>query len=288
MLSDWLPHFQEKVSQTIEEYFNTRYSSEEGIEGRFHEALRYAVEWGGKRLRTILAAISYEYFSKKTGDEILPVLIGIELIHAYTLVHDDLPCMDNDEIRRGKPSVWKAYGETMAVLVGDALQTMGIELLTDLSDIRIIREITHAMNDLGVVGGQVRDTLLQHDTLTLLELLRLHDEKTGGFIAASLVIGTYAASAEEKDIATMRQFGLLLGRAFQIRDDILDVEWDAVTLGKKTGKDAQQHKWIVTLIGLEASKKLLADLEREIYILIADMADERFHDIVEFVVYRSV
>ncbi len=103
--------------------------------------------------------------------------------------------MDNDEIRRGKPTVWKAYGETMAVLVGDALQTMGIELLADSGDIRIVREITHALGDMGVVRGQVRDTMIRHDTLSLEELLRIHDEKTGIFIAASLVIGAYAARA---------------------------------------------------------------------------------------------
>ena len=116
-------------------------------------------------------------------------LIGVEYIHAFTLVHDDLPCMDHDETRRGKPTVWKAYGETMAVLVGDTLQTMGFELLSRSGDPMVVTEIARALGDLGVARGQVRDTLLRHDTLTLDELLRLHDEKTGGFIASCLVIG---------------------------------------------------------------------------------------------------
>jgi farnesyl diphosphate synthase len=111
-------------------------------------------------------------------DTLLRACIGIECIHAYTLVHDDLPCMDNDELRRGKSTVWKKYGETMAVLVGDTLQTIGFELLSESGDIRIISEIARALGDMGVARGQVRDTFLRHDTLSLDELLRLHDEKT--------------------------------------------------------------------------------------------------------------
>lgn len=172
----------------------------------------------------------------------LPSFIGIEFIHAYTLVHDDLPCMDNDEIRRGKPTVWKKYGETMAILVGDGLQAMGIELLAEAGDLRIIQEITRAMGDMGVVRGQVRDTMIRHDTLSLDELLRIHDEKTGIFIAASLVIGAYAARASDETINQMREFGMLLGRAFQIQDDILDVEGNANEVGKKVGKDVEIGK----------------------------------------------
>lgn len=168
--------------------------------------------------------MTYEFLSGKASDIILSSAIGIELIHAYTLVHDDLPCMDNDTLRRGKPTVWKKYGETMAILVGDTLQTTGIELLSETGDIRVVREITRSMGDLGVVRGQVRDTFLRHDTLALEELLRIHDEKTGVFIAASLVIGGYLAKASEEIIDKLRSFGMLLGRAFQIRDDILDYE----------------------------------------------------------------
>ncbi len=111
-------------------------------------------------------------------------------MHCYTLVHDDLPCMDNDELRRGKPTVWKMYGESMALLVGDTLQTMSFELLGSLENPKVITELARALGDMGVARGQVRDTFLRHDTLIPDELLRIHDEKTGVFIAASLVIGT--------------------------------------------------------------------------------------------------
>lgn len=133
--------------------------------------------------------LAYENIKKeKFPDHLLRACLGIECIHAFTLVHDDLPCMDNDELRRGHPTVWKKYGETMAVLVGDTLQTLGFELLAEAGDIRIISEIARALGDMGVARGQVRDTFLRHDELSLDELLRLHDEKTGGFIAVSLVI----------------------------------------------------------------------------------------------------
>ncbi len=176
----------------------------------------------------------------------------------------------------------------MAVLVGDALQTMGIELLADSGDIRIVREITHALGDMGVVRGQVRDTMIRHDTLSLEELLRIHDEKTGIFIAASLVIGAYAARAWDAEVTQMREFGMLLGRAFQIQDDILDVEGNASEVGKKVGKDVEIGKWIVALVGLEAAKKLLADLEKSMLAMVEHFDDEKFRDIVQFVVHRAI
>ena len=231
--------------------------------------------------------MTYEFLSGKTSDVILASAIGIEFIHAYTLVHDDLPCMDNDTLRRGKPTVWKQYGETRAVLVGDALQTTGIELLSDANDTRVIREITRAMGDLGVVRWQVRDTFLRHDTLKLDELFRIHDEKTGIFIAASLVIGGYLAKASDEIIDQLRSFGMLLGRAFQIRDDILDYEWIPDVVGKETGKDVARGKGIVALLGIKESKNILSSLERDMQSFFGIFSDEKFRDVVDCVVHRE-
>lgn len=128
---------------------------------------------------------------KKQGKEegsIDHIVIGLELIHCYTLVHDDLPCLDNDEYRRGKLTVWKAYSEPMALLVGDALQTLGFECLATSGSAELVREVAHALGDMGVVRGQVRDSLCYQTDLTLDELMRLHDEKTGVFIVVSLII----------------------------------------------------------------------------------------------------
>lgn len=286
MIYSWLPHYQGRIEQSIHLFFETRYGTSDGVEKKFEEALRYAVEGGGKRLRTVLTLLAYEFLSGQDSESITKNVIGIELIHAYTLVHDDLPCMDNDILRRGKPTVWKEYGETMAVLVGDSLQTTGIEILSETNDIRIVREITRAMGDLGVVRGQVRDTFLRQNSLTLSELLRIHDEKTGVFIAASLVIGGYLAQASEEKLAQLRAFGMLLGRAFQVRDDILDYEGNPDIVGKETGKDVALGKGIVALVGIEKSKTILSDLENDMQPFLDIFSDEKFHDVVNFVVHR--
>ncbi len=287
-LQNWLPVYQKQVNDAIEQFFATRYRVSEWIEKTFESALRYAVEWGGKRLRPILGILASEHISKHpiTENEI-SLLIGIEFIHCFTLVHDDLPCMDNDEYRRWKPTVWKEYGETMAVLVWDTLQSIGFELLARSGKSEIVTEIARAIGDLGVARGQVRDTFLADHPLSRDELMRLHDEKTGGFIASSLVAWWLLADASEEKIVLLRKFGFLLGRAFQIRDDILDHEWDALIMGKKVGKDLEAGKGIIACIGIEEAKKTLQNLESEMKEIVAWWGDERFCDIVEYVVRRE-
>ena len=194
--------------------------------------------------------------------------------------------MDNDEYRRGKLTVWKKYGEAMAVLIGDTLQTMGFELIAQSGNIAAVTEIARSMGDIGVARGQVRDTFLRHDSLSLEELLRIHDEKTGGFIASSLVIGALLAGASPEKIAAFRSFGILLGRAFQVKDDILDHDSDCATLGKEAGKDVALGKGIVSLVGIEQSREILAQLEQDMLALIDQFGDERLGDIVEYVVHR--
>lgn len=143
MLQEWYAAYKSNVDEAIEEYFIKRYAvSRSPEERRFEEALRYAVMTPGKRLRPILAMIAYEEFAEISGDRVLPYFIGLEMIHAYSLVHDDLPVIDNDELRRGQPTVWKKYDETTAILVGDALQIMGIECLAQSDNIKVIVEIS--------------------------------------------------------------------------------------------------------------------------------------------------
>lgn len=290
----WLIEYQNEINTSIERFFYTRYRNSLWVESDFEQALQYAVEWGGKRVRPILALLAYEYFWGKNTDKkytdrscILDCLIGLEYIHAYTLVHDDLPCMDNDEIRRGKPTVWKAYGETMAILVGDALQTMGFEALSSLWESRIILEIARALGDLGVVRGQARDTLLLQKNLTLDELLRLHDEKTGVFIASSLVIWAILGWADDREIEKIRSWWILLGRAFQIADDILDYEWDDTIVGKKTGKDVELGKWIVAILWIENTKKLLEKIEKELQDIEKSFSHKKFQEIQDFIIKRA-
>lgn len=209
------------------------------------------------------------------------------MIHCYTLVHDDLPSMDNDELRRGRPTVWKAYGEPMALLVGDSLQTVGFELLARAGDAHVIAEVARALGDMGVARGQVRDTFLRHDELSLDELLRIHDEKTGIFIAICLVCGAHLGGGDTTMIERLRSLGIYLGRAFQIQDDILDAEGTSDAVGKKTRKDASLGKGIVSLVGLSEAKRLLHTLEDDMLMITRDFTDSRFGDIVDFVVHRE-
>lgn len=291
----WYNQYQQYIEWSIKDFFDTRYTPSIGLEVTYEEALRYAVEWGWKRMRPILAMITFEYFAQvdttfwwtKKGIAMLKAIIWIEFMHCYTLVHDDLPCMDNDDMRRGKPTVWKKYWESMALLVWDSLQTMSFELLAGSDNMRVIQQIASALWDLWVARWQVRDTFLQHDHLTQTDLIRIHDEKTWIFIVAALVIGTILWWGNQEDENNMTKFGILLWRAFQIKDDILDVEGNIDEVWKKTGKDINVWKWIVSLIGLNESKAYLEELRVSLLQIISHIPDSRFWDIVDFVVMRK-
>lgn len=232
--------------------------------------------------------IAYESITQQEcPDSMVDGLIGIEFLHCYTLVHDDLPCMDNDILRRGKPTVWRQYWETMAVLVGDALQTMAFAQLSTLEDIRIIREVASATGDIGVVMGQVRDTLETQWSYSLDDIMRVHDEKTGGFIASCFVVGWYLGSADSIDIQKFRRLGMLLGRAFQVRDDILDYEGESSVLGKTIWKDQEQSKWLVSKYGIDATKKILSELGVQMDTILADFDNQKFADIKQYVMERE-
>jgi geranylgeranyl pyrophosphate synthase len=292
-IPSWIWTYQHEINRTLDEFFLQRYGNSSWIEAEFESAIRYAVEWWGKRIRPILALIAYEYFCDKylwtceiSRENVLRSIIGIELIHCFTLVHDDLPCMDNDELRRWKPTVWKVYGETMAVLVWDTLQTVGFECLAQSGNARAVLEIATALWDLGVARGQVRDTLSHQSDISVDELLRLHDEKTGVFIAHALVVWAIFGWAHVDDLPLLRKYGMQLGRAFQIQDDILDFEWDTSVVGKKIWKDAELWKWIVTKIGIDKTKELLKEIENELTSFIHLIGNERLLDIQRFVIKR--
>lgn len=289
MLQNWLPIYQDRVNEAISRYFTSTYlDNSSSLEIEFISALRHAVEWGGKRLRPILAMLAYEKITwEKCPENILDGLIGIEFMHCYTLVHDDLPCMDNDILRRGKPTVWKQYGETMAVLVGDTLQTTAFERLSTLGNIDVIRELATALGSQWVILGQVRDTLGDQSEYSIADIMRLHDEKTGGFIASCLVIGWLTWGATSTDLGEFRKFWILLGRAFQVRDDILDIEGESSHLGKTVWKDAEQQKWLIHMVGLWETKKILEDISEDLDILLKNWNNEKFQEVKEYVVTRQ-
>lgn len=218
------------------------------------QAMRYALLGGGKRFRATLA------FLGAYGEEELaiPAACAIEMVHAYSLIHDDLPCMDNDDFRRGKPSCHKAFGEAIALLAGDALLTKAFETVLELKNnpLSASLELAKAAGAAGMVGGQVMDLEAENKKLTPVELRILHAQKTGALITAALKMGALAAKRDNL-VASLTVYGDNIGLAFQITDDILDVEGKASILGKTPGKDVILNKsTYTTLFGLKKAKQL--------------------------------
>lgn len=221
----------------------------------------YALGESGKRIRPILAIAAYQAVSSRLEGHIQKFALALELIHSYSLVHDDLPAMDDDDLRRGKPSLHKAYDEATAILVGDGLQARAFELIADAPDlsaeqkVRMIKVLAQASGFEGMVGGQYIDIQAVNSDMTLDELRAMHELKTGALIRASLALGGIAANATENQLAALDDYGRHIGLAFQVVDDILDVEGDPETLGKTQGKDAEANKpTYVKLMGLDGAK----------------------------------
>lgn len=233
-----------------------------------HRAMRYAVLGAGKRLRPQLVYAAAAAFGE-TGPVLDPAACSVELIHAYSLIHDDLPAMDNDELRRGRPTCHVAFGEAMAILAGDALQAMAFELLArDALDppeptirIRMLQVLGAACGSAGMAGGQALDLAATGKPLGLTELERMHACKTGALIRASVRLGALAARCDDgAALAALDRYANAVGIAFQVRDDILDVEGDCDTLGKTVGKDAHQDKaTFPAILGMQEAR---AHLER--------------------------
>ena len=227
---------------------------------RLHQALRYACE-GGKHLRALMVYAAGETLGV-APEQLDAAACAVELIHAYSLVHDDLPGMDNDDLRRGRPTVHKAYDEATAILVGDALQTFAFEALanTDALDpaqkVQMIRALAHASGSLGMVGGQAVDMASENLTLTVAQLESLHGRKTGALILVTCQLAGIAAQAPEAVRHALERYGRCIGLAFQIQDDVLDQIADTATLGKTAGKDQAQNKsTFPSLLGLEQAQQ---------------------------------
>ena len=225
------------------------------------DAMRYAVLDGGKRLRPLLVLAACEAVDGNPHAA-LRAACAVELIHAYSLVHDDMPCMDNDVLRRGKPTVHVKFGEAQALLAGDALQALAFEFLTPDDDsvntamqARLCRMLAQASGFQGMAGGQAIDLASVGKPLTSDQLHEMHRLKTGALMQASVMMGASCAHVTQPVEQALRDYGAAVGLAFQVVDDILDVTSDAATLGKTVGKDAAQDKpTFVSLLGLQASK----------------------------------
>ncbi len=234
-----------------------------------HKAIRYSLLDGGKRIRPILTLSAYELVTNHYS-EIVPFACGIEMIHTYSLIHDDLPAMDNSDFRRGKPSSHKVFGEAIAILAGDALLTTAFGVMTDhsLSDavdpgalLRATKEIATAAGLQGMIGGQTIDIETQGMSFDLPLLEYIHTHKTGALIAGAIRAGAILGDADEECLEALTHYGRTIGLAFQITDDILDIEGSKKTLGKETGLDELSDKATYPkLIGLEESRRRAEEL----------------------------
>lgn len=235
-----------------------------------YDAMRYSLLAGGKRLRPILVIMACELFGGE-ADKVLPVACSIEMIHTYSLIHDDLPAMDNDDYRRGKLTNHKVYGEGFAILAGDALLNKAFEVLhQSLLDnptpefIKAAAYIGRAAGTEGMIGGQCIDLYFENKMVNIDTLNKMHEKKTGAMIKAPLVAGALIAGAKEEDIQKIERYGQLIGLAFQISDDILDVEGSTEKLGKQVGSDVSNNKsTYVSFYGLERSKELAKQIIKE-------------------------
>jgi geranylgeranyl pyrophosphate synthase len=230
---------------------------------RLHTAMRYSLEAGGKRLRPVLVLAAAELFGAKQ-DSALPAAVALECVHTYSLIHDDLPCMDNDDLRRGRPTAHKAFDEATALLAGDALLTHAFALISTayagnaVLAHALTRELADAAGSRRLIGGQMEDLLAEKKAdATADELEFIHLNKTAAMLEAALVMGGLIGGANAADLAALRKMGRNLGLAFQIMDDVLDATADSATLGKTAGKDARAGKTTyVKLHGLDASRRI--------------------------------
>lgn len=243
-------------------------SSNISLENNFLDMLKYPLEAGGKRLRPILTCLACELFNGDYKKALIPA-VSLELIHTYSLVHDDLPAMDNDDLRRGKPTTHVKYGEANAILVGDGLLTHSFEILSnanvnDKTLRKLLYEISYAAGVSGMVMGQFIDLYYEERDINFEMLKILHSKKTGAMIRGAVRVGAIASEKENINLENITKYGEAIGLAFQIQDDILDVISDNETLGKTVGKDEKEGKLTyVKQFGLEGAKEKAIETSRE-------------------------
>lgn len=263
-VTDFLQHSQARINEKLHTYLIDAHLAPQTL----HEAIQYAVLGGGKRLRPALVYATGECFgaSQETLDF---AAAAVELIHCYSLIHDDLPAMDNDALRRGKPTCHKAFGEATAILAGDALQSLAFEVLAHSSAapknvIQMIKILAHASGSLGMSGGQALDLEAEGQTPKITELENLHLLKTGALIRASVFLGALSANCEDEvTLLELDNFASDIGLAFQIQDDILDIEGNTETLGKPSGSDVEKNKATYPVIaGIDKAKARVQTLQQ--------------------------
>lgn len=281
----------------IENYLDSRLPATDCVPIGLHKAMRYSVLGGGKRVRPLLSFAAGEL----AGADVVRVTIvaaAVELIHAYSLVHDDLPCMDDDILRRGKPTCHIEFDEATALLTGDSLQTLAFELLAEnrLADnaetqLAMISQLALASGSRGMAGGQAFDLDSVGKTLTLPELEFMHIHKTGALIRAAVMLGARcSAGLDEAQMGKLDHFAKCVGLAFQVVDDLLDAEASTATLGKTAGKDAENNKpTYVSILGIAQARELAEKLQHDADDALAGFGESAFRlrQVTEFIIKRK-
>ncbi len=289
-----LPPFFEEDRIAVDAHLERLLPSESTQPPSIHQAMRYSVFAGGKRIRPILCLETARIFESDSGPALYPGC-AIEFIHTYSLIHDDLPALDNDDLRRGKPTSHKKFGEATAILAGDGLLTLAFETIAAAPlaaerRVAMVTEIATAAGTVnGMVGGQVADLESEGKKAGPETLEYIHRSKTAALIRASVTSGAQCAGAPAEDVARLRRFGETIGWAFQVTDDILDVEESSAALGKTAGKDiAQQKATYPAVFGLQQSHKIAEELSAKAIAELQVYGEraERLRTIAEFLVLR--
>ena len=281
-----LGSYQKRINQTLEGLL----PSDDSILG---EAMRYSVLNGGKRLRPILVYLSSE-LGEANHDSIDTLAGSIELIHCYSLIHDDLPSMDDDDLRRGNPTTHKKYDEATAILAGDALQPLAFELISNLdtsdsNKITIVNCLANACGYSGMVGGQIKD-IHSKEINTVQDLDIMHSQKTGRLIQASLETSGILSGLDQKDIEALNKYGEKIGLAFQIQDDIIDIESPSSISGKDQGSDINKDKITYpSIVGLEESRTRARELASEAkeILHLSQKNTDNLHKLADYIVQRK-
>ncbi|SES87868.1 farnesyl-diphosphate synthase [Nitrosospira multiformis] len=290
---DWARSHQVRIENSLQ----TLLPAADVAPERLHEAMRYTVLGGGKRVRPLLAFAAGE-LNNANEERVTIAAVAVELIHAYSLVHDDLPCMDDDVLRRGKPTCHIEYGEAIALLTGDSLQSLAFQLLAEypLADtpkmqLEMIRRLAQAAGSRGMAGGQAVDLASVGRTLSLPELEFMHIHKTGALIRAAVMLGACCGSRlDEAQLAALDHFAKCIGLAFQVVDDVLDAEATTAALGKTAGKDAENNKpTYVSILGSKRARELAEELRREAYASLEmfEAAAGRLRQVTDFIIHRE-
>ena len=268
------------------------------LDEKIYQAMEYSLMSGGKRIRPVLlmAAVDAVGTPNFKGENFLSVASAVEMIHTYSLIHDDLPAMDNDDYRRGKPTNHKVFGEATAILAGDALLTLAFEVITRQKNVKfhvlleVVKELAEAAGASGMVGGQSIDLESENKKIDLATLKKMHLGKTGALFRASIRAGAILAHASDKKLLALTKYAENFGLAFQITDDILDVEGNQETIGKPVGSDEKNHKsTYVALTSLDEAKKLADEAVQNALDAIKDFGEEAdfLRDIVQYLPKRK-